>query len=66
MQHQGARPRERIELRLVIWMSRESGWRASVFGPDAGEREFVSPFELARFLAWPAVPSPSLLEGGIR
>jgi hypothetical protein len=66
MQHDGARPREGIEFRLVIRVSRESGWRASVFGPDAAELEFLSPFELARFLAWPAVHGPSPLEGGIR
>ena len=61
-----AEAREGIEFRLVVRMSRESGWRASVVGPDASEREFVSPFELARFLAWPvaaAAPSP---DGGIR
>jgi hypothetical protein len=66
MQHDGAEAREGVEFRLVVWMSREAGWRASVFGPDATEREFVSPFELARFLAWPVAQLPASSNGGIR
>ena len=66
MQHNGAEAKEGIEFRLVVWMSRESGWRASVVGPDATEREFLSPFELARFLAWPVVQTAPSPHGGIR
>jgi hypothetical protein len=65
-QHNGTRATEDVEFRLVVRMSRESGWRASVFGPDATEREFVSPFELARFFAWPAAQVPPSPQGGIR
>ena len=66
MQHHGAGAREGIEFRLVVRMSRESGWSASVFGPNATRREFVSPFELARFLACPVAPLPASSHGGIR
>jgi hypothetical protein len=66
MQHNSARSRQGIEFRLVVWMSRESGWRASVLGPDTSEREFVSPFELARFLAWPVAQLPAPPFAGIR
>lgn len=65
MQHNGAKSREGIEVRLVVWMSRESGWRASVLAPDTSEREFVSPFELARFLAWPVAQMPASPGGGV-
>lgn len=66
MQHGSARSSDGIEFRLVVWMSRESGWRALVLGPDATEREFVSPFELARFLGWPVAAMSTPLQCGIR
>ena len=44
------------EFRLVVWTSPSAGWRARVTGRDAVEHEFRSPFELARFVAWPADP----------
>jgi len=66
MQHEVASAREGIEVRLVVRMSREAGWRAWVLGPDANRREFVSPFELARFLAWPASQASASPNVGIR
>ena len=47
---------EPIELRLVVWLDPGSVWHARVSGPGIAEREFVSPFELARFVAWPLAP----------
>jgi hypothetical protein len=46
-----------IELRLVVWIDPGSVWRARVSGVGIAEREFVSPFELARFVAWPLTPT---------
>ena len=46
-----------IELRLVVWIDSGSVWRARVSGAGIAEREFVSPFELARFVAWPLAPA---------
>ncbi|MEO7245122.1 MAG: hypothetical protein ABIX12_08240 [Rubrivivax sp.] len=66
MQQDGAGSGEGVEFRLVVWMGGESGWRASVLGPDATEHEFLSPFELARFLAWPGTQTPASGHGGIR
>jgi hypothetical protein len=34
-----------------------AGWHARVVAPDATVREFESPFELARYLAWPVDPA---------
>lgn len=45
-----------IEFRLTVWCLAGSGWRARVISADAAEREFASPFELARYLAWPVPP----------
>lgn len=47
-----------IELRLVVWVDPGSAWRARVSGAGIAEREFFSPFELARFVAWPLAPVP--------
>ena len=41
-----------VDLRIVV-SSSVTGWRAVVTGPDAIEREFVSPFDLVRFVGWP-------------
>jgi len=46
-----------IELRLVVWLEPGAVWRARVSGPGVAEREFDSPFELARFVAWPMAPA---------
>jgi hypothetical protein len=61
--HDGAMPRKTVpsappqvqpvELRLVVWVAPGGDWRARVSGPGMAEREFVSPFELARFVAAP-------------
>jgi hypothetical protein len=66
VQHEGIRVREGLQFNLVVSMSRESGWRAAVVGPDDTERVFVSPFELARYLAWPAASVSFVLQGGVR
>jgi len=43
----------RAEFRLFVWISPSRGWRARVVGADAFERDFASPFELARFVVRP-------------
>lgn len=57
---------EGMDFRLTVWPAGETGWRARVIAPDASEREFVSPFELARYLAWPAAASPTKPGKGLR
>jgi len=54
-----------VELRLLVWFGPGTGWRARISGPGLGEREFVSPFELARFVAWPRTKAPPG-NGGLR
>lgn len=39
-------------MQLTVW-SADDGWHARLAGPGAKPREFVSPFELARFVSWP-------------
>ena len=51
-------PGSPVELRLLVWFEHGAGWRASVSGPGLAEREFDSPFELARFVAWPVAKAP--------
>ncbi|MCE9658541.1 MAG: hypothetical protein K8R60_08270 [Burkholderiales bacterium] len=50
-----------VELRLVVWYEAGTSWRARISGAGIAEREFASPFELARFVAWPLAPA---LRGG--
>ena len=60
MQQIGKRDGEGVELRLTVWPAGEEGWHARVVAPDHSEREFASPFELARYLTSPftaAAPS---------
>ena len=66
MQHSGSRMKDALEFQLVVSMSLESGWRAAVIGPDETERVFVSPFELARYLAWPVAQRTYVLQDGLR
>lgn len=66
MHHEGSRAREGMQFQLVVSMSRDSGWRAAVVGPDATERVFASPFELARYLAWPVAAAAHGTHGGMR
>ena len=47
---------EGFEFRLTVWPASGAGWRARVVAPDDSRREFASPFELARYLAWPLAP----------
>lgn len=48
---------EGIELRLTVWTEAKVGWHARVVAADETVREFESPFELVRFLLWPARPT---------
>lgn len=52
-----ARSADGIELRLTVWSGAKAGWHARVVAPDASVREFESPFELVRYLAWPVDPA---------
>ena len=61
---QVVQPGEAIEFRLVVRVG-PTGWHAAVVGPDATTREFTSPFELARFFAWPR-PAPGPGHDGLR
>ena len=54
-----------VELRLLVWFGPGLGWRARISGPGLEDREFVSPFELARFVGWPRVKAPPG-SGGLR
>ena len=57
---------EGVEFRLTVWPAGEAGWHARVVAPDATEHEFASPFELARYLAWP-LAAPATDDGkGLR
>lgn len=47
-----------VELRLLVWYEAGTNWRAPISGDGIAEREFASPFELARFVAWPLAPVP--------
>jgi hypothetical protein len=55
MEQIGTRGDEGVEFRLTVWLGGEAGWHARVVAPDASEHEFVSPFELARYMAWPGL-----------
>ena len=46
-----------IELALTIWDGCGDHWRARVVLADATELRFRSPYDLARFLTRPVVPS---------
>ena len=47
-----------VELRLIVSTSPSRGWHACVIGPGETRRDFASPFELARFVAWPHAARP--------
>lgn len=57
---------EGIEFRLTVWFGGQTGWQARVVAPDARERVFASPFELARFIAWPAAAAANDQSKGLR
>ena len=59
-------PGSPVELRLVVWFEHGAGWRARVSGAGLAEREFDSPFELARFVAWPVAKAPGGGGRGLR
>lgn len=59
-----------LHLNLTVW-SAQDGWHARLVGADTPQRDFASPFELARFLAQTAPvaapgPTPSSTRGGLR
>lgn len=58
--------KEGVEFRLTVWLGGEAGWHARVVAPDASEHEFASPFELARYLAWPGLPAAKNHDKGLR
>lgn len=58
------------DLRLTVWYA-QSGWHARLVGADMTQRNFASPFELARFLAQAApaaapASTPSNTGDGLR
>jgi hypothetical protein len=56
-----------IEFRLTVWPDGEVGWHACVVAADDSRREFVSPFELARYLARPVgIARETDGKGGLR
>lgn len=55
-----------VEFRLFVWTSPSLGWRARITGVDDFEREFTSPFELARFVAWPVANATGKRGPGLR
>ena len=64
-----AGPREgaerQVQLTVTLGTPGSSRWRAHVVMADARVVEFASPFELARFLAWPLAAPPNR-RGGLR
>jgi len=66
MEQVGTAGGEAIEFRLTVWLGGEAGWHARVVAPDASERVFASPFELARFVAWPGSPVTKDERKGLR
>lgn len=66
MQQIGKQSGEGLEFRLTVWPGGEAGWHARVIAPDTTELEFASPFELARYLAWPCSPAARVEGKGLR
>jgi len=66
MQESTKRGGEGMEFRLTVWPAGGTGWRARVIAPDASEHEFASPFELARYLAWPVAAPGNKPGKGLR
>ncbi len=61
--HDGAG--RQVQLTVTLGAPGTERWHARVVMADASVIEFASPFELARFLAWPlAVPTTD--RGGLR
>ena len=57
--------RWRVELQLTVWAAKD-GWHARLWGIGTVPREFVSPFELARFVSWPVANLPRDEANGLR
>ncbi len=51
-QRNPCRVRWSVDLRLTVW-SAQDGWHARLVGADMTERDFASPFELARYVSGP-------------
>ena len=55
-----------LQLTLTVWAEPGNDWHARAVLADATTLEFASPFELARFLSWPAAGAPRAADGGLR
>jgi hypothetical protein len=55
-----------LQLTLTVWAEPGRDWHARAVLGDATTLEFQSPFELARFLSWPAAPAARPAGGGLR
>ncbi|MEO5881954.1 MAG: hypothetical protein ABIQ06_06020 [Caldimonas sp.] len=55
-----------LQLTLTVWADPGVAWHARAVLADATTLEFGNPFELARFLSWPAASAPRPAEGGLR
>lgn len=66
MQQIGKHSGEGVEFRLTVWLDGETGWHARIVAPDASEHEFASPFELARYVAWPGLAAAKDHGQGLR
>lgn len=58
-------PRWSVDLHLTVWAAGD-GWHARLSGIGTAPREFVSPFELARFVSWPVANLPKGEGNGLR
>jgi len=55
-----------LQLTLTVWADAGAEWHARAVLADATTLEFASPFELARFLSWPAATTATAPDGGLR
>lgn len=57
-----------LQLRLTLTFARPGtrAWHARVHLPDHTVRDFSSPFELVRYLAWPELPERRRGRAGLR
>jgi len=66
-EHRATPPGERwrVDLQLTVWAA-EDGWHARLSGIGTSPREFVSPFELARYVTWPLTDTAREAGTGLR
>lgn len=55
-----------MEVRLLVWIEPAHAWRARAIGPGDVAHDFASPFELARFMAWPFSAGSGPAREGLR